>query len=378
MNELQVFNSKEFGDIRTTEIDGKPYFVANDVARALGYKRPADAVTAHCKGSVKHRYLTDGGEQELKVIPEGDIYRLTVRSKLPSAEKFEKWVFDEVIPSIHQYGAYMTEQTIEKALTSPDFLIQLATKLKDEQTRRKEAKAEIRVKDQIIGELKPKADYYDEILKNPGLVTITQIAKDYGMSGKKMNRILHELGIQYKQSEQWLLYSDYHCLGYTQSEVTDIIRSDGTPDVKLLTKWTMKGRLFLYNKLKEKGIIPVIEQGNSFKAPWCYILLYVIIFIYKFKGGHVMTEQEMQAKIEKDLEEFEQEQWRKFEEEDLAEKYEKFTEKFADNPDIDQQEIDDQWKEEKEELEADFKDDLKDLLKEEEERLIEYYSDDLD
>lgn len=262
MNELQVFNSKEFGDIRTTEIDGKPYFVANDVARALGYKRPADAVTAHCKGSVKHRYLTDGGEQELKVIPEGDIYRLTVRSKLPSAEKFEKWVFDEVIPSIHQYGAYMTEQTIEKALASPDFLIQLATKLKDEQTRRKEADAEIRVKDQIIGELKPKADYYDEILKNPGLVTITQIAKDYGMSGKKMNRILHELGIQYKQSEQWLLYSDYHCLGYTQSEVTDIIRSDGTPDVKLLTKWTMKGRLFLYNKLKEKGIIPVIEQGN--------------------------------------------------------------------------------------------------------------------
>lgn len=262
MNELQVFNSKEFGDIRTTEIDGKPYFVANDVARALGYKRPADAVTAHCKGSVKHRYLTDGGEQELKVIPEGDIYRLTVRSKLPSAEKFEKWVFDEVIPSIRQYEAYMTEQTIEKALASPDFLIQLATKLKDEQTRRKEAEAEIRVKDQIIGELKPKADYYDEILKNPGLVTITQIAKDYGMSGKKMNRILHELGIQYKQSEQWLLYSDYHCLGYTQSEVTDIIRSDGTPDVKLLTKWTMKGRLFLYNKLKEKGIIPVIEQGN--------------------------------------------------------------------------------------------------------------------
>lgn len=262
MNELQVFNSKEFGDIRTTEIDGKPYFVANDVARALGYKRPADAVTAHCKGSVKHRYLTDGGEQELKVIPEGDIYRLTVRSKLPSAEKFEKWVFDEVIPSIHQYGAYMTEQTIEKALASPDFLIQLATKLKDEQTRRKEAETEIRVKDQIIGELKPKADYYDEILKNPGLVTITQIAKDYGMSGKKMNRILHELGIQYKQSEQWLLYSDYHCLGYTQSEVTDIIRSDGTPDVKLLTKWTMKGRLFLYNKLKEKGIIPVIEQGH--------------------------------------------------------------------------------------------------------------------
>lgn len=262
MNELQVFNSKEFGDIRTTEIDGKPYFVANDVAKALGYVETAKAISTHCKGVSEMDIPSKGGVQCMKIIPEGDIYRLIVRSKLPSAEKFEKWVFDEVIPSIHQYGAYMTEQTIEKALASPDFLIQLATKLKDEQTKRKEAETEIRVKDQIIGELKPKADYYDEILKNPGLVTITQIAKDYGMSGKKMNRILHELGIQYKQSEQWLLYSDYHCLGYTQSEVTDIIRSDGTPDVKLLTKWTMKGRLFLYNKLKEKGIIPVIEQGN--------------------------------------------------------------------------------------------------------------------
>lgn len=262
MNELQIFNSEEFGQVRTVEINGKPYFVANDVAKALEYVETAKAIRTHCKGVSEMDIPSKGGIQCMKIIPEGDIYRLIVRSKLPSAEKFEKWVFDEVIPSIHQYGAYMTEQTIEKALTSPDFLIQLATKLKDEQTKRKEAEAEIRVKDQIIGELKPKADYYDEILKNPGLVTITQIAKDYGMSGKKMNRILHELGIQYKQSKQWLLYSDYHCLGYTQSEVTDIIRSDGTPDVKLLTKWTMKGRLFLYNKLKEKGIIPVIEQGN--------------------------------------------------------------------------------------------------------------------
>lgn len=262
MNELQIFNSEEFGQVRTVKINGKPYFVANDVARALGYVETAKAIRTHCKGVSEMDIPSKGGIQCMKIIPEGDIYRLVVRSKLPSAEKFEKWVFDEVIPSIHQYGAYMTEQTIEKALASPDFLIQLATKLKDEQTRRKEAEAEIRVKDQIIGELKPKADYYDEILKNPGLVTITQIAKDYGMSGKKMNRILHELGIQYKQSEQWLLYSDYHCLGYTQSEVTGIIRSDGTPDVKLLTKWIMKGRLFLYNKLKEKGIIPVIEQGN--------------------------------------------------------------------------------------------------------------------
>lgn len=135
MNELQVFNSKEFGDIRTTEIDGKPYFVANDVARALGYKRPADAVTAHCKGSVKHRYLTDGGEQELKVIPEGDIYRLTVRSKLPSAEKYEK--FTEKFadnPDIDQQEID-NQWKEEKEELEADFKDDLKDLLKEEEER---------------------------------------------------------------------------------------------------------------------------------------------------------------------------------------------------------------------------------------------------
>lgn len=119
---------------------------------------------------------------------------------------------------------------------------------------------EVNVKNQVIGELKPKADYTDKILKNSGLVTITQIAKDYGMSAIEMNRKLHELGIQFKQSDQWLLYSKYHGLGYTHSETVDIVRAGGRLDVKMNTKWTQKGRLFLYNKLKESGIIPVIER----------------------------------------------------------------------------------------------------------------------
>lgn len=146
------------------------------------------------------------------------------------------------------------EQVFARALKMAD---QTITKLKDSV---KSLSTEISVKNQIIGELKPKADYYDEILKNPGLVTITQIAKDYGMSGKKMNEILHDIGIQYKQSGQWLLYSKYHCMGYTHSETVDITRSDGRPDVKMNTKWSQKGRIFLYDKLKENGILPVIEQ----------------------------------------------------------------------------------------------------------------------
>lgn len=124
---------------------------------------------------------------------------------------------------------------------------------------------EVNVKNQVIGELKPKADYTDKILKNPGLVTITQIAKDYGMSGQEMNRILHELGIQFKQSGQWLLYREFHGKGYTHSETVDITRADGRADIKMNTKWTTKGRLFLYDKLKEAGIVPVIERAVTEK-----------------------------------------------------------------------------------------------------------------
>lgn len=106
MNELQIFNNEEFGRIRTVEIDRKPYFVANDVARALGYATPKDAVSRHCKGALKRRYLTEGGKQEMKIIPEGDMYRLITHSKLESAERFESWVFDEVLPTLRKTGSY--------------------------------------------------------------------------------------------------------------------------------------------------------------------------------------------------------------------------------------------------------------------------------
>ena len=123
-----------------------------------------------------------------------------------------------------------------------------------------------KMKDQVIKELKPKADYTDMILKNKGLVTITQIAKDYGMSGKEMNKILHERGIQYKQSGQWLLYTQHQGKGYTHSETIDITRSDGMTDVKMTTKWTQKGRLFLYDLLKVNNILPDIEKEYSYQT----------------------------------------------------------------------------------------------------------------
>nr|DAL74182.1 MAG TPA: antirepressor protein [Caudoviricetes sp.] len=116
---------------------------------------------------------------------------------------------------------------------------------------------------QLIGELKPKANYVDIILDNKGLVTITQIAKDYGMSGQEMNRLLHQHKVQYYQSGQWLLYSEHHDKGFTHSNTIQITRKDGTPDVKMQTKWTQKGRLFIYELLKKHGVLPLIEVEKA-------------------------------------------------------------------------------------------------------------------
>ena len=105
LNELQIFQNEEFGQVRTVEIDGKTYFVGKDVANALGYSNPRDAILRHCKGVVKHDSFKEGG-QEVALLPEGDIYRLIIKSQLPSADKFERWIFDEVIPQIRQTGGY--------------------------------------------------------------------------------------------------------------------------------------------------------------------------------------------------------------------------------------------------------------------------------
>ena len=126
MNELMVFNNPEFGTIRTIEESGKVLFCGNDAAKALGYKRPKDAVSAHCKGAVKRRTLTKGGEQEMLFIPEGDIYRLAAKSELPRAERFESWIFDEVLPSIRRAGSYsfpVVPPIVEqRCLTTDDYL----------------------------------------------------------------------------------------------------------------------------------------------------------------------------------------------------------------------------------------------------------------
>lgn len=256
-NKPQIFANEQFGAVRIIEEDGKVLFCGNDIANALGYSNPRKALIDHCKGVTKRDTLTAGGTQSVSFITEGDVYRLIVSSKLPKAQEFERWVFDNVLPTIRKHGAYMTQDTLEKALTSPDFLIQLATQLKEEQEARKALQAEKAV-------LLPKASYYDVILNCPDLISVTQIAKDYGMSAIELNTILSQEKVQFKQGGEWILYQKYAEKGYAGSRTGAHLGKSGEVKSHSHTYWTQKGREFIYKLLKEKrGIVPIMERETE-------------------------------------------------------------------------------------------------------------------
>ena len=267
MNELQIFKSPEFGQVRTVMVDGEPWFVGKDVATALGYSNPSNAVVTHVDDEDKTTYSfqVSGSNYKSKatLINESGLYSLVLSSKLPTAKKFKHWITSEVLPAIRKHGAYMTPEKIEEALLNPDTLIKLATELKAEREARKHAELEAASAKQVIGELKPKVDYTDRILSSKGTVTTTAIAKDYGMSATGFNKLLHELHVIYKIGKQWFLYAKYQAKGYTHSKTFDFVHTDGKPDCNMQTEWTQKGRLFLYEFLKSHDILPMIERDDQ-------------------------------------------------------------------------------------------------------------------
>ncbi|KHF41472.1 phage antirepressor [Halalkalibacter okhensis] len=272
MNSLQVFHSSEFGQLEIMVIDGKEYFPATEVAKILGYKNPNKAIKDHCKtpgvtirsvGVVTGKKAdgTDAVQQvEKKFINEGNLYRLIAKSNLDMAERFERWVFDEVLPDIRKHGLYASESLLNNILKNPELGIKIFTEYKEAKDKAKKLELENAQHKQIIGELKPKASYYDLVLQNKSVVPISLIAKDYGLSARKLNALLHELGVQYKMGKTWLLYQKYAEMGYTQSK-THAIDADKSV---MHTYWTQKGRLFLYELLKrEKRLVPLIERTNK-------------------------------------------------------------------------------------------------------------------
>ena len=265
MNNLQIFKNKEFGEIQIVEENGKFEFGATETAKMLGYTNPHKAIIDHCKrDGLTKREVTDslGRKQEKNFIDEGNLYRLITHSKLPSAEKFESWVFDEVLPSIRKTGGYIAG---EENMTEDELVLKamnvLNTKVENLKQKNMLLETENNQKDKLIGELKPKADYTDKILQSKGTVKVNVIANDYGLTAIALNKLLHKLGIQYKQGEDWLLYSEYRGKGYTHSRTIQFFRKDGRPDTKMNMEWTQKGRLFLYELLKKNGTVPMIEQN---------------------------------------------------------------------------------------------------------------------
>ena len=212
MNDLQIFKNDMFGEIRTIEIDGKPYFVAGDVAKALGYSNISDAISRHCRWVVKHDIphpQSPNKSLEVNVIPQGDVVRLTSHSELPGAEKFESWIYDEVVPSVLNRGAYMTPEVLEQAILNPDTIIKIATALKDEQNKNKALQAvnsSLTVDNQIM---KPKADYFDELVDRNLLTSFRETAKQLEIGEKKFVKFLLDSKYIYRDKKGKLMpYAD--------------------------------------------------------------------------------------------------------------------------------------------------------------------------
>ncbi|MGY2126732.1 phage antirepressor [Nocardia gipuzkoensis] len=250
MQDLQTFNFEDL-PVRTLTVDEEPYFVGKDVADILGYSNSRKALLDHVdeEDKLTSRIVTAGQNRNQTIINESGLYSLIFSSKLESAKRFKRWVTSEVLPAIRKHGLYATDNVIEQTIQNPDYIIHVLTEFKKEREGRL-------VAEQQVHELKPKATYYDLVLQNKSLLSVSKIAKDYGMSARSLNKLLHSLGVQYKQGDIWLLYAKYQDKGYTHTSTYALDEEHS----KVTTKWTQKGRLFIYELLKEHDILPVIEQ----------------------------------------------------------------------------------------------------------------------
>lgn len=251
MTDLKIWENPEFGTLRVIEQDGEPWMVGKDVAQALGYAKPLNALAAHVdEDDTLKRGVIDsvGRTQETILINESGLYSLVLSSKLASAKRFRRWVTGTVLPSIRKDGGYIKTAP---GMSDADIMaraVLLAQKTIDEQKQK-------------IERLTPAAEYAQNFLLASGGRLASSIAKEYGMSAQKFNQLLHKLGIQYRQGGQWLLYQKYTGKGYTETKVNLIPHNDGLTHQHPETLWTAKGCAFLAKKLKEIGIVPQRKQS---------------------------------------------------------------------------------------------------------------------
>ncbi len=253
MSNLMIFENKE---VEVFEFKGQVLFNPRHVGECLNLtdsavrkaiaKMTNKQVVKLINSDVKDipiRKLNNAGEN---FLTESGVYKLIFKSDKKEAEKFQDWVTDEVLPAIRKTGGYISTN---ENMTDEDIMAK-ALQI---------ANARIEERNKQIKELKPKAEYADTILDSKSLFTVSQIGKDYGMGAKKFNELLHSLKIQFKQGDQWLLYAKYQDKGYVFSSSFPVPHKNQPVEVKMTTKWTQKGKKFLYDFLKARGVVPTIE-----------------------------------------------------------------------------------------------------------------------
>lgn len=256
MQELKVFDYNSM-QVRMVEKNGEPWFVLKDVCEVLDL-RNATMIANRLENDEVTKLNLGGRVGITNVINEPGLYKVILRSDKPEAKPFSKWVTRDVLPSIRKHGMYATDELLD----NPDLLISVATALKEEREQRKALETQNLVLEQKVAEYEPIVQYVDMILKCKDVVATSQIAADYGISARRLNKILHEERIQYNVGGQWILYSNHMNKGYTKSETISFKRSDGRDDVRMQTKWTQKGRLMIHNLLESRGIKANVDKEN--------------------------------------------------------------------------------------------------------------------
>lgn len=262
-NQIVIFNNPQFGEIRTAGTSDNPLFCLADLCRVLELR--VDGVTPRLKKDGYNRIgVIDslGREQQAIFVNEQNLYKVIMRSDKPQAEPFQDWVCGEVLPSIRKTGGYITTTPeMSDAEILAKAVLVAHTTIANRETRIKQLETENAEQKRLISKMQKGNDYLNLILQSNGTLAATQIAADYGMSAIAFNRKLNEMRIQRKVKGQWILYGELMGKGYVHSRTISFLHSDGRPDTRMSTEWTQRGRLFLYDALKEIGILPLIERA---------------------------------------------------------------------------------------------------------------------
>lgn len=250
MDSLRIFKDERFGEIRWVKVNNKDYAVGIDIAKALGYKKPNDAISRHCRGSVKHGVGVVTGKRkdgtdaiqniEMSLIPEGDIFRLAAKSELPGAEKFEAWIFDEVLPCIRKTGMYATDELLD----NPDLLIAAATKLKEERKARLEAEKKVKL-------LEPKAQFYDDVAGSKDAIEMGHVAKVLGIRGMGRNNLFSLLRDKKILDRNNMPYQQFVDSGYFRVLEQKYTVPNGETKINIKTMVFQKGVDFIMRKIRE-------------------------------------------------------------------------------------------------------------------------------